>query len=117
MPGTYHIIHANATYRMRRVRCYETGRYHRHNYHDEEYATAACGSEVSRDRSDFCNISIATPDWNYDWCHKCVQSFPWNEEGRTKWEARGIKTMGGEEWNEWIETPEGAYVRETIERG
>ena len=41
MLGKYHIIHANAQPIQRRVRCYETGRYHRHNTHVEEFFRSA----------------------------------------------------------------------------
>ena len=65
----YHIIPPGAYYRSRRVRCYESGRYHRHQSHEEEYCFALCGKEVVRGRDDYCNLSIANPVvWSYDWC-------------------------------------------------
>ena len=66
MPGTYHIIHANARYATRRVRCYETGRYHRHKTHEEESVSSVCGRTLVSRRDQFCNIGIADPNWKYD---------------------------------------------------
>jgi len=111
MPGTYHIIHANADYSSRRVRCYESGRYHRHKTHVEEYVRAVCGTELIRNRDKFCNIGIATPSWDYDWCHKCVRAFPWKDGARKQWQAKGIETIPAESWADWLETPEGEYAK------
>ena len=54
----YHILPPNADYRSWKVRCHETGRFHRHQTHVEEYTTALCGAEVIKDSGNYCNIDI-----------------------------------------------------------
>ena len=93
MPGTYHIIHANARYATRWVPCYETGRYHRHKTHKEQYVPSLCGGTLVEGRDQFCNAIIANPDWNYDWCHGCVRVLPWTDDARGKWLRKGIDTL------------------------
>ena len=110
MSGNYHIIHADENYSTRRVICYESGRYHRHQTHEERYVQAACGTVVSPDRGDFCNISIANPNWNYDWCHVCVRAFPWTDGAKEMWRKKGITASNSLEWDEWLKTPEGKSV-------
>ena len=114
MPGTYHIIHCDTSYTSVGVPCYESGRYHRHKTHVEERYPSVCGLTLDRSRDESCNISIANPDWSYDWCHKCVKAFLWSDEGQQKWSARGIETLDREEWLEWLKTPEGAYARPAL---
>ena len=111
MPGSYHIIHFNTTYSLVRVKCYEFGRHHRHQTHIEERYPSVCGLTLDRGADRSCNIGIAYPDWNYDWCHVCVKAFIWTDEARKKWAARGIETLSLEEWSEWIHTPDGKYAR------
>lgn len=106
MYSTYHMIHVNARYSPRRVRCYETGRYHRHQFHTEEYARAICGVTLVRDRDQFCNVGIADPRWDYDWCPSCVKLVPWSDKGKQMWVARGLEAMNSEEWKAWVESPE-----------
>lgn len=93
MPGTYHIIPANARFTTKRVRCYGTGRYHRHKTHLEESVSAACGKTLVSGRNQFCSIDITTPDWKYDWCHDCVRAFLWTDVARSVWLKKGIKTL------------------------
>ena len=114
MPGTYHIIHFDTTYTQVRVRCYESGRYHRHKTHIEERYPSVCGLTLERRGDQSCNIGIANPDWNYDWCHKCVKAFIWTGEARKTWAAKDIETLSPEEWSKWIQTPEGEYARPAI---
>ena len=92
MPGTYHIITA-VGYAKQRVSCYQTGPGHRHKSHIEESAPSACGRTVVQGRDQFCNISIANPRWDYDWCHDCVRAFSWPDKARKLWLAKGIETV------------------------
>lgn len=112
MPGTYHIIPFRARYTTRRVPSYAIGPGHRRKTHMEESVRAKCGRTLVKGRDQFCNISIATPDWNYDWCHDCVRAYPWNEDGRKAWLRRGIETMDSSSWEEWLKTPEGEYAKQ-----
>ena len=114
MPGNYHIIHFDTTYSQVRVRCYESGRYHRHQTHIEERYPSVCGLTLERSADRSCNIGIASPDWDYDWCRECVKAFIWTDEARKKWAAKGIETLSPEEWSEWAKTPEGEYARPAI---
>ena len=100
MPGTYHIVHLNARYFTRWV----DGR-------KREFIGPVCGEDLPRERGQSCNISIATPSWNYDWCHDCVKAFPWTEDARKIWAKKGIEAMDEHTWNEWINSPEGEYAK------
>ena len=93
MPGSYHIIQDNSQYWSRRVPCYETGRYHRHKTHIEEYARAACGAEVNLNTDTSCNLSILDPRWNKDWCHKCVRAYRWTGDAWKLWRSKGIEAL------------------------
>ena len=93
MPGTYHIIHENARFTTKRVRCYGTGRNHRHKTHLEESVSAACGKILVSGRNQFCSIVIADPNWKYDWCHDCVRAFPWPDVARRLWLEKRVKTI------------------------
>ena len=107
----YHIVHANAHYATRRVRCHETGRYHRHQTHEEEYTLSVCGETLIRDVEPACNISIANPEWNYNWCSDCVNSFPWDDNDRKLWlDKHGIETMDEDSWRQWLRTSEGKSI-------
>ena len=111
MPGSYHIIRVNARPYTRSAPCYKGGRYHRHKTCKEEFLPTACGGAVESSKNASCNISIANPDWNYDWCHACVRAFPWNQDGVNGWRKRGIEALGSMDWAEWVKTPEGEYAR------
>ena len=101
MPGSYHIIHANAQYISKWVPCQESGRDHRHKQHEEETVQAACGRSLVRDRGNFCNVITATPSWDYDWCHDCVSTFPWKDAAREEWlNKHGIETLDVEAWKQ-----------------
>ena len=111
MLGKYHIIHANAQPIQRRVRCYETGRYHRHNTHVEEFFRSACGETFTLRQNDACNITIANPNWDKNWCHDCVKAFPWTEEARGIWrEKHSIETLDHASWEKWVRTSEGSAL-------
>ena len=97
MPGTYHIIHANARFAMKRVRCYGTGQSHRHKTHLEESVPAACGKILVSGRDQFCNIGIANPYWNHDWCHECVRVFPWTDDAKRLWLKKGVKFLDADQ--------------------
>ena len=92
MPGNYHIIHENARYSTRRVRCNESGRNHRHKTHDEQFVESACGNILSPNGNQFCSVAIVNPNWTYDWCHDCVRAFQWREQARQIWHCKGIET-------------------------
>ena len=94
MPGNYHIIHADANYVAMRVPCEEGGPYHQHQTHTEEVVASVCGVTLATKGDDFCSIDIADPNWNHDWCHDCVRSFPWTAEARRLWLEKGIDTEG-----------------------
>lgn len=47
---SYHIIHDKSPSSNRRVRCYETGRYHRHQTHVEEFIQVICGKTIPHRR-------------------------------------------------------------------
>ena len=92
MSGSYHIIHHHARY-------------------IEESVLAVCGKTLVKGRDDCCNISAATPDWSYDWCHDCVKAFLWNENARKLWrEKHGIETLDRDSWERWLHTPKGRAV-------
>ena len=116
MLGNYHIVHANARYTARRVPCYDSGRYHRHKTHEEKTVLSVCGRTLVRGRDQSCNISIADPYWNYDWCHDCVRAFLWTDEARKIWKERGIDTLDFPSWEQWLQTPEGKYARPRSDR-
>lgn len=108
MPGTYHILPAHARYTKMRVPCYQTGRYHRHRFCDVERVMALCGATVESGRDDGCNIIIANPNWDKDWCHNCVGIVPWTEPAGKIWQERhGIETLSVEEWQEQHSAQEG----------
>ena len=87
----YHILPPNAGLSKRMVTCNETGRYHRHRRHLEEYSVALCGAEVVIGNDEFCNLSIADPvGWSYDWCQECVESVSWNQDYIKKLKAKGF---------------------------
>ena len=48
--------------------------------HRQDYATALCGLEVVRHRDEYCNVDIANPQWEHDWCVECVCRTIWTEE-------------------------------------
>ena len=111
MAGTYHLIHHNANYASRRVRCQEGGQYHRHKTHLEESVRSVCGKTLVRNRDKFCNVGIAEPSWDKDWCHDCVRAFPWTEQARKLWLGiHGIETHDNDAWEEWLRTPDGKAV-------
>ena len=93
MLGTFHIIHENARFATKRVRCYGTGRYHRHKTHLEESVSAACGKILVSGRNQFCSILVANPYWNHNWCHDCVKVFSWTDDARNAWLEKGIETL------------------------
>ena len=93
MPGTYHIIHDHSQWGTRRVPNYGAGSGRRHKTRKEETVIATCGRTLVIGRDQCCNIGIATPEWNYDWCHDCVRAFPWEEDARKMWLKKGIETM------------------------
>ena len=63
MPNQFHILHGYASYQRDDVTGTET-------------IPSACGVTLVHNRDDYCNISIANPDWNHNWCHDCVRMFP-----------------------------------------
>ena len=87
---SYHIIVATH-YHERRVPCNETGRYHRHKTHVEQYTTALCGREVTKGKDGFCNLSIANPvEWPRNWCRSCIEAVSWKPEYVDKLKAKGL---------------------------
>ena len=55
----YHILAPNSDYRSRRVTCRQTGRFHRHKTHVEEYTEALCGKEIIKGSGIYCNLANA----------------------------------------------------------
>ena len=89
--GTYHIIYPWAQLHRERVRRDIDNSTRRHRYHFEETFQAICGATTPRDSC--CNLSIANPNWNYNWCHGCVKAITWNDDGKRLWlERHGIGT-------------------------
>ena len=87
----FHIIPVANSYHQRRVPCHQTGRYHRHKTHIEQYIRTLCGKEVVKDRDEYCSISTADPDWPNAWCQACVESTEaWTPEEMKKWQAKGF---------------------------
>lgn len=87
----YHILHPNAGISGRMVTCNETGRYHRHKRHLEEFSVALCGAEVIVGKDEFCNLGIADPlAWSNDWCQKCVESAPWKPDYIKQLKSKGF---------------------------
>lgn len=87
----YHILPPNARLSKRMVSCNETGRYHRHRKHLEEYSVAICGAEVVVGSDDYCNLNIADPvRWSNDWCRRCVESVQWKQDYMKKLKAKGF---------------------------
>ena len=111
MPGSYHITPVFARYSTHWVPCHETGRYHHHQSHKEERLPSVCGLSLVRGRDQSCSASIANPDWDYDWCHRCVKAMLWNDDARGLWSEKGIKTLDHAAWKEWIETADGEHAR------
>lgn len=92
MRRTYHLIPFDTySYRTRRVQCNQTGRYHRHKTHEEQYAVARCGQEVLKDEDTSCNEGIANPQWDKNWCHECVRAVPWTDPVKDLWRGKGIE--------------------------
>ncbi len=86
----FHITTASI-YKARIVLCHETGRFHRHKKHKEEYCNAVCGTEIVRDKDKFCSLAIANPrDWNYDWCRDCVAAIRWKPEYAEELRVKGL---------------------------
>ena len=96
MKGTFHIVHLDATYT---------------SIGKKESITAACGKVLIRGEDDYCNISMAGPNLNYDWCHDCVKAFPWRSKSKKAWLERGIEVLDPSSWVRWLRTPEGEYAR------
>ena len=92
-PGDFHIL-INQSYRTRKVRCFETGRYHRHQWHLEEFGDSACGIELVKGRHQFAGLTMAMPSVEQPWCSKCVESIPWTAEATKEWEQRGYFGSG-----------------------
>lgn len=110
MPGNYHIVWPHAQYVTRRVPYHETGPGHRNKTHTEETITSICGKTLVRYRDQSCGLSIANPEWDYDWCHDCVKAILWTEDARKAWTEKGIETLDPESWEKWINSPEGEYA-------
>ena len=72
MPGSYHIIYPFTDTRSQRF-------------------SALCDEVLERNKVDYCNVGIANPNWDYDWCHACVQAAEWTDEAKRLWEAKGIR--------------------------
>ena len=49
---------------------------------------AACGATLVRYRDEYCNVMIANPEWNREWCHDCVRAFRWPQPTRAAWEEQ-----------------------------
>lgn len=111
MSGTFHIIHFHVQSTRRRVPIpvYER-RSSQPKTREEERIKVACGKIIVIGEEQYCNISIATPEWDKDWCHDCVKAFPWTEDARKMWLGRGIETLDSSSWNDWLNTPEGKYA-------
>ena len=90
--GNYHVIGINAHYYTERFRDY------RGRTRTVELTTAVCGVELNRANTNFCNISIAGPQWDYDWCHNCVRYFSdiWTDEAKKLWREKGIAMLSKE---------------------
>lgn len=67
-----HILPPDAYYRTRRVPCRESGRYHRHQSHVEEFTFAICGAEVLRGTG-AVNLTIFSPNLKSAWCFDCYE--------------------------------------------
>lgn len=54
---------------------------------DYSYQTirAACGAQLVRYQDEYCNIVIANPKWERNWCADCVRAFHWSEPDRIVW--------------------------------
>ena len=95
MPGSYHIITLYAQPYSMRVRCHQEGRDHRHATHIERFIETVCKKTIPYGPDNCCNISIANPNWDKNWCRDCVTAFPWTDEGSKMWlEKHGIETTG-----------------------
>ena len=75
----YHILPANA----------EWSRYRRGK---TQTTLSLCGEVVRRWEDGACNISIATPEWDYNWRHDCVLSVHerWTDAEKEIWRKKGI---------------------------
>ena len=99
--GTYHIVRRHAQY----FTTPSGGR-------RKEFIKSVCGKVLARDEDNSCNMAIANPSWNRDWCHDCVRAYPWTEDARKIWLEKGIEAMEHSSWLEWINSPEGEYARQ-----
>ena len=64
---------------------------------EERIVIAVCGAEVKESDPNACNLGIANPDWDYNWCRDCVLFYwdDWTEEGKAKWQKKGISPASG----------------------
>ena len=79
MPGSFHILASDAKYEYSR---------------GSQTATikAVCGRTLTRYQDDYCNIAIANPNWDKDWCHDCVKCYRWPGDDVDIWrDLHGIE--------------------------
>ena len=79
-------------------------------------APAVCGRLLAKDEDDYCNISVADPGWDKDWCEPCVIAIAWSNEFTLKWQERGIGAMELTDYFQWLRKPEGEYARQSFRR-
>ena len=105
--GNYHLTHSPAAHTTAPM---EPG--------EEAYrmTPAVCGKLLAENEDDYCNISIADPEWDKDWCEPCVIAIAWSNRFTLKWQERGIGAMELTDYVQWIRAPEGEYAGQSFRR-
>lgn len=105
--GNHHLVHTYANYTT-----ISTGA-------DEENTQtipAVCGAVLTRYQDEYCNVSIADPGWDKDWCEPCVVGIAWSNEATAGWRKRGLDAKELTEYILWLKTPEGEYPRPSFRK-
>lgn len=76
--SVWHLLPLQASWRVQRVPCHETGYYHRHKTHEEKYTKALCGAKILEGQGNYCNLGFFLEGFRPDQpvcsaCHKFVQ--------------------------------------------
>ena len=105
--GNYHLMHSPAAHTTAPTEPREES---------PLIAPAVCGKLLDKDEDGYCNISVADPEWDKDWCEPCVVAIAWSNQFTLKWQERGIGAMELTEYVQWLRTPEGDYARQSFRR-
>ena len=104
--GDYHLIHSFAEYTTMPMGLAEE---------NPQTIPAVCQAVLTRFKDGYCNVSIANPDWDKDWCEPCIAGVAWNNELTAKWQAKGLPAKAFTDYVSWVRTPEGEYARASFQ--